>query len=61
MTLQDILQCLIKLYKLGFLKKDTPTQTYVNKCLTDESKIKSSGIHPIEVFIQMKNFEKGGK
>nr|XP_023012996.1 60 kDa SS-A/Ro ribonucleoprotein-like [Leptinotarsa decemlineata] len=61
MTISDILQALPKLYKLGFLKKDAPTQTIVNENLTNSLKIKASHIHPIEVFIHMKNFEKGGK
>ncbi|CAG9823714.1 unnamed protein product [Phaedon cochleariae] len=61
MSLSEILQVLPKLYKLGFLKKDAPTQTIVNESLTNVAKVKDSGIHPIEVFIHMKNFEKGGK
>ncbi|KAG5886474.1 hypothetical protein JTB14_026734 [Gonioctena quinquepunctata] len=61
MTVSDILQVLPKLYKLGFLKKDAPTQAIVNETLTNTQKVKASGIHPIEVFIHMKNFEKGGK
>lgn len=61
MNLQDILQCLPKLYKLGFLKRDTPTQMLINEMITNPQKIKASGIHPIEVFVHMKNFEKGGK
>lgn len=61
MSLQDILNSLPKLYKLGFLKKDSPNQNLINQILADRHKIKASGIHPIEVFIYMKNFEKGGK
>lgn len=61
MSLSEVLQALPKLYKLGFLKKDTPTQALINETLTNVEKVKASGIHPLEVFIHMKNFEKGGK
>ncbi|KAJ8949561.1 hypothetical protein NQ318_016192 [Aromia moschata] len=58
MSLPEVLQVLPKLYKLGFLKKDTPTQAQINETLTNVEKVKASGVHPIEVFIAMKNFEK---
>lgn len=61
MSLVEILKSLPKLYKLGFLKKDSPTQAKITETLTNVEKIKQSKIHPIEVFIYMKNFEKVGK
>ncbi|KAJ8972271.1 hypothetical protein NQ317_018298 [Molorchus minor] len=61
MSLIEILQSLPKLYKLGFLKRDTPTQALINETLTNTEGIEISRIHPIEVFIFMKLFEKGGK
>ncbi|XP_057669695.1 RNA-binding protein RO60 isoform X1 [Diorhabda carinulata] len=61
MSLKEVLPTLTKLYKLGFLKKDSPILARVTEILTNGDKIKSSGIHPLEVFIYMKNFERGGK
>lgn len=61
MSLKEVLPTLTKLYKLGFLKKDSPILAIVTEVLTNGEKIKLSGIHPLEVFIYMKNFERGGK
>ncbi|CAG9865364.1 unnamed protein product [Phyllotreta striolata] len=61
MSLADVLNSMPKLYKLGFLKKDSPIQSKIAELLTNSDTIKSSNVHPMEVFIHMKNFEKGGK
>ncbi|CAH1980455.1 unnamed protein product [Acanthoscelides obtectus] len=61
MPLSEVLYILPKLYKLGFLKKETPTLSRINEALNSSDRVRASGIHPIEVFIHMKNFEKGGK
>ncbi|XP_072381428.1 RNA-binding protein RO60 [Diabrotica undecimpunctata] len=61
MSIKEILQMLPKLYKYGFLKKDKSFYVKVSEILTTSSKVIECGIHPIEVFIQMKNFESGGK
>nr|CAH7755766.1 unnamed protein product [Callosobruchus chinensis] len=61
MQLSEVLHILPKLYKLGFLKKETPTLSRINEALNSSDRVRASGLHPIEVFIHMKNFEKGGK
>nr|CAI5834756.1 unnamed protein product [Callosobruchus analis] len=61
MHLSEVLHVLPKLYKLGFLKKETPTLSRINEALNSSDRVRASGVHPIEVFILMKNFEKGGK
>lgn len=61
MSIQEILPCLGKLYKLGLLKPNTTVTNYLTNLLTDSEKIKASGVHPVEVFTFMKRLEKGGK
>lgn len=61
MSYSELLHVLPRLYRRGFLKKDTPTHAQINEILSNAQKVKASGIHPLEVFIHMKNFEKGGK
>lgn len=61
LSVQDILKLLPKLYKLGHLKASTPTQSKIVEVLTSPEQIKAHQIHPIEVFIHMKNYEKGGR
>lgn len=61
MTVQEILRFLLKLYKLGLLKQDSPTHNKVVEVLSSADCVKKSKITPSQVFITMKNFEKGGK
>ncbi|RZC34440.1 TROVE domain containing protein [Asbolus verrucosus] len=61
MTTREVLQCLYKFYKLGFLKSGSQFQGIVIEALTNADKIKKCNLHPVEVFIYLKFFEKGGK
>lgn len=61
MSLHEVILSLIKFYKLGLLKQDSTTNTKIVEMLTNAEIIKCSKISPIDVFIAMKNFEKGGK
>lgn len=47
------------LYKHGLLKANTVIHTEAIKVLIDANKVKSSKIYPEEVFIALRNFEKG--
>lgn len=49
------------MFKYGFLRSNTPIQTRIIQALTDIDKVKASKIYPEEVFIGIRNFEKGGK
>lgn len=61
MPLQEIIYSLTKFYKLGLLRQDSAINTKIVHLLTNVDTIKCSKISPIDVFIGMKNFEKGGK
>lgn len=61
LSLNELISYLPRLYKRGFLKANTSFKTKVVAVLTDADKINSSRIHPIEIFIGLRNFEKGGK
>ncbi|XP_076267705.1 RNA-binding protein Ro60-like [Rhynchophorus ferrugineus] len=61
MTIQEILTCLEKLYKLNLLKPKANVSIYLTDLFTNSEKVKSSKIDPMEVFIFMKRLEKGGK
>ncbi|CAH0559179.1 unnamed protein product [Brassicogethes aeneus] len=61
MSIRDILKSLPKLYRLGFLKQNLEVYKIIVACLTDAEKIKKDQIFPLEIFIALKNFEKGGK
>lgn len=61
MPLMDILQALPRLYRWGFLKKDSVTLAKVLEAITSPERVKASGIHPLQIFIFLKNFERGGK
>ncbi|KAL1491591.1 hypothetical protein ABEB36_012166 [Hypothenemus hampei] len=61
MTIQQILPCLLKLYRLNLLKSGTTISNHITDLFTNPEKVKSSSIHPIQVFTFMKKFEKGGK
>ncbi|XP_025830389.1 60 kDa SS-A/Ro ribonucleoprotein-like [Agrilus planipennis] len=58
---KELTAALPKLYKLGFLKANTTFQTKVVEAITNANTLKSSKIHPVQVFIRLRNFEKGGK
>ncbi|XP_044262085.1 60 kDa SS-A/Ro ribonucleoprotein-like [Tribolium madens] len=61
MTTREILQCLYRFYKFGFFKAGSQFQSKICEALSDAEKIKKCNLHPIEVFIYLKFFEKGGK
>ncbi|XP_022905583.2 RNA-binding protein RO60 [Onthophagus taurus] len=60
LSLSELIQNLPKLYKMGFLKQGT-LHDKVIEILLDKKRIEASKIQPIEVFIGLKNLEKGGK
>lgn len=61
MSIQNILPCLGKLYKLGLLKSNSTISNHLVDLFTNPETVKTSGVHPIEVFSHMKKLEKGGK
>lgn len=46
---------------MGLLKQGTVVHNEIVDFLSNCEKIKDSQIHPVDVFIGLKNFEKGGK
>ncbi|EEZ97483.1 RNA-binding protein RO60 isoform X2 [Tribolium castaneum] len=61
MTTREVLQCLYRFYKFGFFKAGSQFQAKICEALSDAEKIKKCNLHPVEVFIYLKFFEKGGK
>lgn len=61
LPLKDVLQFLPLLYKYGFFRGKCPVQSKVVQALTNAEKVKESKVYPEEVFVSLKNFEKGGK
>jgi 60 kDa SS-A/Ro ribonucleoprotein len=61
MTTREVLQCLFRFYKWGFIKANSEFHEKTNRMLVDAHKITQCNLHPIEVFIYLKFFEKGGK
>ncbi|KAF5287674.1 hypothetical protein FQA39_LY15774 [Lamprigera yunnana] len=61
LSVTDLLLHLTKLYNLGFLKDNLELHTKVIEILQNAERIRSSKIHPVEVFIRLRNFQKGGK
>lgn len=61
MPIPQIITYLPKLHKYGFFRGNCPVQSKVVEALNNPDKIKESKIYPSEVFIGIKNFEKGGK
>lgn len=61
LSIQDLITSLPKLYRKGFLKQGNPVHDRTVDILSGCEKIKDSQIHPVNVFIGLKDFEKGGK
>ncbi|KAK4881562.1 hypothetical protein RN001_004881 [Aquatica leii] len=61
MSVSELITYLPKFYKLGFLKVNSTIQNQIVGILNNAEIIKKSEINPIEIFIALKNFEKGGK
>lgn len=61
MSVPEIINLLPTLHKYGFFKGNCPVQSKVVSVLTNPEKVRESKIYPSEIFIGMKNFEKGGK
>lgn len=61
LSIQEIITLLPRLHKYSFLKQDSLIQKTIVELLKDKKKIQLSGIHPVEIFIALRNFEKGGK
>ncbi|KAF5293979.1 hypothetical protein FQR65_LT10950 [Abscondita terminalis] len=60
-SISELITQLPKLYKLGFLKVNSRIQNKIIEILNNSELIRASEINPIEVFIGLRNFEKGGK
>ncbi|XP_065169451.1 LOW QUALITY PROTEIN: RNA-binding protein RO60 [Atheta coriaria] len=58
---KELLPLLLRFYKLKMLKIDSEAHNRVVKILSDSSKVKASGVHPYEVYLALRYFEKGGK
>ncbi|XP_066247165.1 RNA-binding protein RO60-like isoform X2 [Euwallacea similis] len=59
MSISQILPYLLKLYKHSFLKSGSTISNYLLDLFTNPMQI--NNVYPMEVFIYMKRFEKGGK
>ncbi|KRT80103.1 hypothetical protein AMK59_7522 [Oryctes borbonicus] len=60
LSLNDLIASLPKLYRMGFLKSG-PIQTKIIDIFCNNEAIRASNLHPVEFYIGLKNFEKGGK
>ncbi|GJQ86352.1 hypothetical protein Trydic_g9046 [Trypoxylus dichotomus] len=60
LSLSELILSLPKLYRMGFLKPG-PIQTKVIEILCNNEAVRASNLHPVEFYIGLKNFEKGGK
>lgn len=56
-----VVQKLPLLFRYGFIRANTPLHNKIIEALNNAELVKSSRIYPIEVFIGLRNFEKGGK
>ncbi|KAH1022621.1 RNA-binding protein RO60 isoform X2 [Dendroctonus ponderosae] len=61
LSTQQILGLLLKLHKLNFLTPASLISCLVIQLLTDPERVEKSGVHPLEVFKQLRRLEKGGK
>lgn len=61
LDLKTVIVVLPLMFKYGFLKPNSPLQNIIVQALTDVERVKSSKVYPEEVFVGLRNFEKGGK
>ncbi|KAI4458799.1 60 kda ribonucleoprotein ssa/ro [Holotrichia oblita] len=60
LSLSELIASLPKLYKMSFLKAG-PLQTKIIDILCNNEIVRASNLHPAEIYIGLKNLEKGGK
>ncbi|KAK9879311.1 hypothetical protein WA026_004165 [Henosepilachna vigintioctopunctata] len=61
LSIQEVLRLLPKLDKNGLLEANSKVHTAVIKAITSKRNVELNELLPIDVFISMKDFEKGGK